>query len=172
MRKAKKNGKKADGEVFTETQMDPRMDSQTFSQTYRTPVTDCQKKRPRRASTPDRDEQGHEGEQLKLKFLTLNVCGLRRKLQYPEFSNFIARYYISCLTETKTDNNDAIDIPDIRFDIAKVKSGGIIIAVKTNFVKCLTVHKTDSPCVYWFSLAKSLFNLPKDILFGSVYRPL
>lgn len=43
MRKAKKNGKKADGEVFTETQMDPRMDSQTFSQTYRTPVTDCQK---------------------------------------------------------------------------------------------------------------------------------
>lgn len=158
--------------------MDPRMNSQTYSQTYRKPVTDCQKKRPRQASTPDRDGQGHEGEQLKLKFLTQStVCGLRHKLQYPELSNFIARYDISCLTETKTDNINAIDIPGFcvfmknRFDIAKVKSGGIIIAVKTNLVKFLTVHKANSLYVYWFSLAKSLFNLPKDILFGSVYIP-
>lgn len=58
-----------------------------------------------------------------------------------------------------------------RFDIAKVKSRGIIIADKTNLLKFLTVQKTNSPYVYWFSLAISLFNLTKDILFGSVYIP-
>lgn len=61
MRKAKKDGKKVklvrdtlfiDGEVFTETLMDPRVDSQTYSQKNagdRLP----KKTHPRQASTPD-----------------------------------------------------------------------------------------------------------------------
>lgn len=63
-----------------------------------------------------------------LSFLSLNVCGLRKKLQYPDFVTFVCKYDVLCLTETKTDNTDVINIAGFvvymknRFDIAKVKS--------------------------------------------------
>lgn len=153
MRKAKEDNEKVklardtlfiDGEVFTETLIDPRVESQLYSQ--KNHCSRLPKERPRQTSTPDREGQGHKGEQLKLKFLTLNVCGLRQKLQYPGFSIFISRYDILCLTETNTDKTYAIDMPGFcvfmknKFDIPTVKSRGIIIAVKTNHVKFFLLY--------------------------------
>ncbi len=38
-----------------------------------------------------------------IKCLSLNVCGLRKRLDYPEFITFIEQYDLIALQETKTD---------------------------------------------------------------------
>lgn len=43
------------------------------------------------------------------KLLSLNVCGLKNKLEYPEFKTMLNMYDIVCLTETKFDNLDVVD---------------------------------------------------------------
>lgn len=40
---------------------------------------------------------------LKIKVLSLNVCGLASKLGNPDFVEFISLYDVICLTETKID---------------------------------------------------------------------
>ena len=107
----------------------------------------------------------------------MNVCGLRKKLNYPEFLNFVCNYDILCFTETKTDNTDVIDIPGYivlmknRFDVAKVKSGGLILAVKENLIEYIDIITSDCKFVFWFKLSKKVVNLNSDILFGIVYIP-
>ena len=59
-----------------------------------------------------------------LSFLSLNVCGLRKKLQYPDFVTFVCKYDILCLTETKTDNTDVINIPG--FVVYNIQRKGFI----------------------------------------------
>ena len=43
---------------------------------------------------------------------TLNVCGLKRRLKYPEFVKLIRQYSILCVTETKIDESDIISAPN------------------------------------------------------------
>ncbi len=43
----------------------------------------------------------------------INVCGLTKKLQYPDFIDYINKYDIVCIAETKLDD---IDIADIHID--------------------------------------------------------
>lgn len=49
-----------------------------------------------------------------IKIVSLNVCGLRSKLQTPDFLEFINEHEIVCLTvcltETQTDCADVIDV--------------------------------------------------------------
>ena len=71
----------------------------------------------------------------KLNFVSLNVCGLRAKLKFPDFQEFINKYDIVCLTEIKTDQYDEIDIDGFKFisasrAIAKRKSGGVGLFIK------------------------------------------
>ena len=37
---------------------------------------------------------------------TLNVCGLRRKIIYPEFTEVVSQFDIFCVSETKLDDYD------------------------------------------------------------------
>ena len=37
---------------------------------------------------------------------TLNVCGLRRRSNFPEFLEFVKRFDLLCLNETKIDETD------------------------------------------------------------------
>ena len=45
---------------------------------------------------------------IKLKILSLNVCGLVSKLHNPDFVEFLSLYDIICLTETKIDKIDDV----------------------------------------------------------------
>lgn len=65
-----------------------------------------------------------------INILTINICGLKRRIQYPEFLELVNDYDILCFVETKTDDVDEIDLPGFiikminRFQFRRVKSGG------------------------------------------------
>jgi hypothetical protein len=43
--------------------------------------------------------------------LALNCCGLKNKLQYPEFQELLSANDIICLVESKTDDTYEIMLP-------------------------------------------------------------
>lgn len=58
----------------------------------------------------------------KFNVLTLNCCGIRTKLNYPEFHELVNDFDVLCLVETKTDDLDEIIIPGF---ITKFKNKSI-----------------------------------------------
>ena len=46
-----------------------------------------------------------------LRIVCLNFCGIKARLQYPEFRNLIQSYEIVCFVETKTDDIYIIILP-------------------------------------------------------------
>ena len=80
-----------------------------------------------------------------INLLSLNVCGLIRRSQYPDFIELINKYEILCFVETKTDDADEINLPafDVimknTFKINRTKSGGIVLALK-NIWEILFIH--------------------------------
>ena len=46
-----------------------------------------------------------------LSFGSVNVCGLKRRLDYPEFVDTVCKYDCLCITETKLDDTDVISVP-------------------------------------------------------------
>ena len=112
-----------------------------------------------------------------VKLLMINVCGLVKRIQYPEFMELIEGYDILCFVETKTDDADEINLPGFilhmknRFTFKRVKSGGIILAYKTELSNFVNIVESESKYILWFKLNKSLFHLPQDVLFGTVYVP-
>ena len=49
------------------------------------------------------------------KFASLNVCGLKRKVLFPEFSSLVSNYDVFSVCETKLDKYDLTDLPDYIF---------------------------------------------------------
>lgn len=84
-----------------------------------------------------------------IKIVSLNVCGLCSKLRTPDFLEFINEHDIVCLTETKTDCADVIDVENYtviskhRSNLSSHKSGGIVVYVPVLYLKTKT--KTKSP---------------------------
>ncbi|CAG2216217.1 unnamed protein product [Mytilus edulis] len=101
----------------------------------------------------------------------------QRRIQYPEFIELIQNYDILCFVETKTDDVDEINIPGYtvkmknRCKFANVKSGGIILAYKSNLSEHIHPIETDSKYIFWFKIDKKMFHLCQDIIFGIVYIP-
>ena len=115
----------------------------------------------------------------KLRILSLNVCGLVSKLKNPDFVEFITAYDIICLTETKLDQYDEVDILEgftllstVNREFCKAKSGGICIFVRENLCKYVSVKNQftgSSHCTLWFEIDdRLLFN---ETLFGVIYIP-
>ena len=52
----------------------------------------------------------HENAFSNIRLLTLNVCGLRAKTLFPEFTNLVNEHDIIGLQETRTDQIDDIDL--------------------------------------------------------------
>jgi exonuclease III len=79
--------------------------------------------------------------------LSLNVCGVNRRLQYGEFVKFLSSYDVKCLTETKTDDTDVLHIPGFsvflknRCKLSNVRSGGIALLFRDSLVKHVTEIK-------------------------------
>jgi len=112
-----------------------------------------------------------------INILTINVCGLKRRIQYPEFLELVNDYDILCFVETKTDDVDEIDLPGFiikmknRFQFRRVKSGGIIVGFRKSLGDNISIIETDSKYVLWFKISKNIFRLQQDVLFGIVYIP-
>ena len=52
---------------------------------------------------------------LTLNCRSLNVCGVKRKMLYPELCEIICKYDLFCITETKIDRHDNITLPGYEF---------------------------------------------------------
>ena len=110
-----------------------------------------------------------------LNIVTLNVCGLMRKLLFPDFIEFINKYDIVCISETKLDD---IDVINVKLDgytffaknrISRRKSGGVGIFVRTNLIKkkLLSIIETDLHNMIIFKLHHDLCGL--DIIGCAIY---
>jgi exonuclease III len=102
---------------------------------------------------------------LNLKIISLNVCGLVSKLRNPDFVEYISFYDIICLTETKLDEVDDVEIDGFELLASvcrthcKAKSGGICVFVRTNLCKYVQVKEPvtcSSQCVLWFNIDERL----------------
>ena len=92
---------------------------------------------------------------ITLKCGSLNVCGIRRKMQYPEFRDLISNYDLFCVTESKLDNHDLITLPGYKF-ISQPRrqkflrrSGGIGVFVKDNISPHISIIDSDSDYILW-----------------------
>ena len=113
----------------------------------------------------------------KLVFGCLNVCGLKSRLQYPEFSDTLSHYDIFCVTETKLDYTDVISMPGYTFLSQERKqtfirkSGGIGIFFRNNLESKIKRIETASDYIFWLRMDKALFNIHEDLILGILYIP-
>ena len=54
-----------------------------------------------------------------LNMLSLNCCGIKKRLQYPELENLVRNHDITCIVESKTDDRDEIKLPGYIFRLKK-----------------------------------------------------
>ena len=86
----------------------------------------------------------NEYETVRQRVAVLNVGGLLSKLKFPEFDDLLVSCDIICLTETKLDYFDSIDIPNFtcfrknRLHY-KRKSGGIAVLIRNELTKCIKI---------------------------------
>ena len=112
-----------------------------------------------------------------LKFASLNVCGLKRKVLYPEFSSLVNNYDMLSVCETKLDRYDLIELPGYVFfsQCRKQKyirkSGGIGVFIKQSLFPHVSHIESDSDYVLWLSISKKVFNTDEDIYVGAIYIP-
>ena len=84
---------------------------------------------------------------IKLKILSLNVCGLRSKLVIPDFVTHISQYDILCFTESKTNATDCMStlIPGYTLCLNNRKgtrpSGGIAIGIRNEPTHLIKVNE-------------------------------
>lgn len=86
------------------------------------------------------------------------MCGLTTKLQSSDIFDFINKYDIVCLTETKTDKCDIINIPNFdvfckhRSNLSYRKHGGIFVCIRTSFSGFCSIVKNEFDHVLWIRL--------------------
>ena len=114
---------------------------------------------------------------MQLKFLSLNTCGLKPKLDCPEFISFISDYDIVGIQESKLDDLDIISINNYhvftnnRKQISRHRSGGIALLVRENILPHVRVLINNSKLILWFSISKQLLLTDEDLICGVVYVP-
>jgi exonuclease III len=105
------------------------------------------------------------------------VCGVNKRLQYPEFLEFLNDFDVIGLQETKVDDSDNLQIPGYtvftknRAALSKVRSEGIALAVKDSISKHFTFVNSTCKYVMWFKISKKLFEKDEDMFVGIVYFP-
>ena len=109
-----------------------------------------------------------------MNIINLNVCGLRSKLKLLDFEEFIQKYKLIFLTETKLDELDDIDVPNYKIftnnrTIKKRASGGVAILVHNSLSDYITALDTDIKSTIWIRLNKNICQIP--IVFGLIYNP-
>ena len=107
----------------------------------------------------------------------LNVCGLKSRVNYPEFVSFFNTYDILCFVETKLDDADVVSLPGFicisqpRKQTFLRKSGGIAFCVKENLAKYVKQIESHSDYVMWVQLDRTLINSDENLMLGISYVP-
>ena len=96
------------------------------------------------------------------------------KLKSSDFEEFIDDFDLICLTESKLDNFDTVNIPGYTCfqknrKIFKHKSGGVALLVKDKYKNKVKILEGTCNSVLWFSLKVGCTN--NECLFGIVYIP-
>ena len=103
--------------------------------------------------------------------------GLTSKLATPEFIETLNNYDIVCLTETKTDKADIIDIPNFqvfykhRSELSFRKSGGIVVYIRNTLAKFCSIISNNCDHVLWVKIEGKTFGINDHFLIGTVYIP-
>ena len=90
------------------------------------------------------------GDTNELVFGCINVCGLERRVQFPEFCETLSDLDILCVTETTCNPTDTISIPGYGFLSQERKqncirsSGGIAVIYSSLLEGKLEIIPTDS----------------------------
>ena len=119
---------------------------------------------------------GQSGRFCERKTLSLNVSGLKRRIDYPDFVEFINKYDLFCVSETHLDSSDIVDIPGYTFipkhrTHYKRKSGGIGIYVINKLAPFVKVIENISEYVLWIAIDKQCVHLDDPIILGAKYLP-
>ena len=107
----------------------------------------------------------------------LNVCGLKRRIQCPEFLTFIKNHKILCFAETKLDSHDIISIDGYTYfnqprrQSYIRKSGGLGFLVHDSIAKYVKRINTESDYIACLSLSRQYHHYEQDIILASVYIP-
>ena len=110
---------------------------------------------------------------MDIEIVALNVCGLRSKLKSTVFEEFIHKFKLIFLTETKLHSLDDLNIPNYRLTLKNRKGakrcfGRVAILVHESidkYVKCLEIDIKESLWITFSGLDKSC-----NIIFGLVYN--
>lgn len=103
------------------------------------------------------------------------MSGLKRKLLYPDFSDYINKFDIICLSETHLDKFDSIYIPGYQFyskerkQKYRRKSGGIGILVKNTIVHSVSVIDCSSEYILCLKFKQATHTDP--VIIGAIYVP-
>ena len=107
----------------------------------------------------------------------LNVCGIKNRIQYPDFCETVCKYDIFFVSETHLDCFDIINLNGYDF-ISKPrtqkyfrKSGGLGAFVKHEFKNYIETIDSESEYVMWLKLQKQATGHSADIIFGVTYIP-
>ena len=112
-----------------------------------------------------------------MKFATLNVCGLKTRINYPDFTDYLSNYDILCLVETKLDQTDIVSLPGFdcisqpRKELFFRRSGGIAVFVKNKFSEYCTYQPSESDYIMWMCIDKRLTDSDENMYLGIVYVP-
>ena len=91
----------------------------------------------------------------KLSIASLNVCGLKRRLFYTEFTDLVQNYDIFCLSETKLLDTDVISCPGFTFFSQPRRqkffrrSGGTGFLVRDSLVNFVSILDSKSEYIAW-----------------------
>lgn len=91
----------------------------------------------------------------------MNVNGLKRKIEYPDFVDMVKNYDVFYVSETHLDSTNIVDIPGYTFiskhrvQKYKPKSGGIGIYVTNKLFPFVDVFENKLEFVLWISSKKT-----------------
>lgn len=112
-------------------------------------------------------------EQTEIKLGTLNVCGLKHRLNIPEFVSLLNSYDIFCVCETKLDSFDKISIPNYTFfskprsEPYKRKSGGLGVFVHNSLAASIDILDSDTDYIFWLKCTY----YHQSLIVGCMYVP-
>ena len=93
--------------------------------------------------------------------MSLNVNGLCSKLKYEDLEDYINKFEIVGLTETKLGDCDHVEIE--KFELFaknrknfKSRSGGVALLVSNNIVKHVKIVQSDCESALWFLISGNL----------------
>lgn len=112
-----------------------------------------------------------------MKIGSLNVCGLKSRLEYPDFVNYFTTYDILCFQETKLDKFDIVSLPGFaaisqpRKERQFRKSGGLAVLIKDDISELCSHLETESDYILWLSIDKKITKTDENVVLGVIYVP-